>query len=200
MIYPLRPIDRINKHTAIYWEDFLTDGDINRILAVPQWLQTSEGRIGGDHNGPVMNKEIRSSELGWYYPEQNNQDIWQKIEKTVRHVNAHYFGFDLTGMYEPAQLGLYKAEDQGHYNWHVDAGVSTEVAPRKLSMVLQLNDPSEFEGGMLEVKIDRDVPATLELKRGRAWFFPSYMLHRVTPVTKGIRRSFVLWVGGPEFK
>jgi PKHD-type hydroxylase len=63
-----------------------------------------------------------------------------------------------------------------------------------------LSDPSEFEGGQLEIKVNNDDPVTLEQKRGRAWFFPSYVLHRVTPVTKGPRRSLVLWVGGPEFK
>ena len=67
-------------------------------------------------------------------------------------------------------------------------------------MVLSLSEPSEFEGGLLQVKIDNDEPKTLELKKGRAWFFPSYVLHRVTPVTKGIRKSVVIWVGGPAFK
>ena len=67
-------------------------------------------------------------------------------------------------------------------------------------MVLMLSDPSEFEGGELQIKTDSDDAITLEQKKGRAWFFPSYILHRVTPVTRGIRRSLVLWVGGPEFK
>jgi PKHD-type hydroxylase len=63
-----------------------------------------------------------------------------------------------------------------------------------------LSDPSEFEGGELQVKPYSDEVQTLEIKKGRAWFFPSYMLHKVTPVTKGTRRSLVLWVGGPAFK
>ena len=63
-----------------------------------------------------------------------------------------------------------------------------------------LSDPSEFEGGELQVKTCSDQISTLETKKGRAWFFPSYTLHRVTPVTKGVRRSLVLWSGGPEFR
>jgi PKHD-type hydroxylase len=74
------------------------------------------------------------------------------------------------------------------------------AAPRKLSMAMLLSDPSEFEGGEFQVKTTSDDVQTLEVKKGRAWFFPSYMLHRVTPVTKGVRRSLVLWVGGPQFK
>jgi PKHD-type hydroxylase len=67
-------------------------------------------------------------------------------------------------------------------------------------MSLLLSDPNEFEGGELQVKPDSDDIKFLEQKQGRAWFFPSYTLHRVAPVTKGVRRSLVLWVGGPPFK
>jgi PKHD-type hydroxylase len=67
-------------------------------------------------------------------------------------------------------------------------------------MSLLLSDPSEFEGGELQVKTDSDEAITLEATQGRAWFFPSWALHRVTPVTKGVRRSLVIWVGGPPFK
>jgi PKHD-type hydroxylase len=63
-----------------------------------------------------------------------------------------------------------------------------------------LSDPKEFEGGELQIKSDSDNVKTLEQKKGRAWFFPSWTLHRVTPVVTGIRRSLVLWVGGPGFK
>ena len=67
-------------------------------------------------------------------------------------------------------------------------------------MALLLNDVTEFEGGFFQVKNENDKIKTLEMKKGRAWFFPSYTLHRVTPVTKGIRKSLVIWVGGPPFK
>jgi PKHD-type hydroxylase len=96
------------------------------------------------------------------------------------------------------QLGVYTEHDQGHYDWHIDSGLETNTVPRKLSMALLLSDPSEFEGGELQI-MRAGVPESVEQKRGRAWFFPSYLMHRVTPVTKGIRRSLVMWVGGPAF-
>ncbi len=128
------------------------------------------------------------------------EDIWNKLAKVVAEVNSRYFHFDLTGFYEPIQLGIYTAEDKGHYDWHVDMFISNTNAPRKLSMVLMLSDPSEFEGGELLLKSDSDEYRSLSLAKGRAWFFPSYMLHKVTPVTKGTRKTLVLWVGGPQFK
>jgi PKHD-type hydroxylase len=67
-------------------------------------------------------------------------------------------------------------------------------------MCLMLGDPAEFEGGDLEVMAGSAAPVTLEQRQGRAWFFPSYILHRVTPVTQGTRRSVVVWAGGPSFR
>ena len=70
---------------------------------------------------------------------------------------------------------------------------------RKISITVQLSDPSEYEGGDLQIKINAgqsDTPKGL----GNVVIFPSYLLHRVTPVTKGLRRSLVLWITGPAFK
>lgn len=70
---------------------------------------------------------------------------------------------------------------------------------RKLSMVIQLSDPSEYEGGELLLHLGNN-PTRIERKKGLAVFFPSYILHEVTPVTKGERYSLVAWVHGKPFK
>jgi PKHD-type hydroxylase len=199
MLYPVGPKHSPGKDTHAYWENFLSEDQINYILDKCN-EKTSPATIGGAKEELILNQSIRSTEVNWVYPSPENIDIWNKISEVVSKVNARFFKFDLQGFYEPMQLGVYKAENNGHYNWHVDAANSDNNTPRKLSIVLLLSDPSEFEGGELQIKTNSDVPKTLELKKGRAWFFPSYVLHRVTPVTKGVRKSLVLWVGGPEFK
>jgi len=73
------------------------------------------------------------------------------------------------------------------------------MSPRKLSLVLQLTDPEEYEGGDLELMTSSDPIAVLK-QRGLISVFPSFVLHRVTPVTKGTRRTLVVWACGPEFK
>lgn len=200
MIFSVAPSHTINKDSHAYWDGFLSDEEINQILAAPEWLDAKTACIGGPTANSQVNKEMRETEVSWYTLNKNNIHIWQKISDVVSEINSQFFHFDLTGFYEPAQLGLYTEDKQSHYGWHTDASVKDRKAPRKLSMVLMLSDPSEFEGGELEIKTESDSPITLEQKKGRAWFFPSYVLHRVTPVTKGVRRSLVLWVGGPEFK
>jgi PKHD-type hydroxylase len=199
VIFPIEPRNIAGRNSIAYWQDFLSSDQINQILGLPQWFEVSRAQIGG-HDTGTINEEIRSSDVGWMGVTQETLPIWQSISSAISEVNRRYFHFDLTGCYELAQLGLYTDKDQGHYSWHVDAAMCDSKTPRKLSMVLLLSDPNEFEGGELQVKVDSDEIQTLELAKGRAWFFPSWVLHRVTPVTKGVRRSLVLWVGGPPFR
>jgi PKHD-type hydroxylase len=180
--------------------DFLTPEEINKILAMPEWLNVTEAGIGGSGEHSEINKNIRTTDVGWVWLNQDTAWLWERLAGVIADVNAQFFKFDLTGCYEAIQLGVYKDSDKGHYNWHIDASPNDKHAPRKLSMSLLLSDPSEFEGGELQIKTCNDEIQTLDMVKGRAWFFPSYTLHRVTPVTKGVRRSLVLWVGGPEFK
>jgi PKHD-type hydroxylase len=111
-------------------------------------------------------------------------------------LNAQYYRFDLTGFGEPIQLTNYDQSEQGMYGWHQDYGGGTS---RKLSLVLQLTDPSQYEGGNLQV-LTSGQPQTVRKQRGLVAAFPSYVLHQVTPVMSGNRQSLVAWVSGPAFK
>jgi PKHD-type hydroxylase len=200
MIATIPPRETYGSDHLVFWENFLTREEIQALLALPNWHNVEIGSIGYSTETALVNNNKRMSNVAWFHPTEDTQIIWEKIVNTIADINAKFFHFDLTGCYEPAQLTLYKAEDAGHYDWHVDASPKAITTPRKLSMSLLLSDPNEFEGGELQVKPDSDDIKFLEQKQGRAWFFPSYTLHRVAPVTKGVRRSLVLWVGGPPFK
>lgn len=199
MIYPIPPVNTFGKDNYAYWEGFLTNEEINYLLNADNWVNAQQAQIGSSSDINI-NKNIRSTKISWLQLTNENKEIWDKFSKVIAEVNSRYFHFDLTGFYEPIQLGIYTAKDNGHYDWHIDMCTGNKHASRKLSMVLMLSDPSEFEGGDLLLKSDRDHPSKLEMAQGRAWFFPSYMLHKVTPVTKGTRKTLVLWVGGPQFK
>jgi PKHD-type hydroxylase len=72
---------------------------------------------------------------------------------------------------------------------------------RKLSLVMCLSDPEkDFVGGEFEINVgNQEEPETILMKKGRMIFFPSYIIHRVKPVTKGIRKTIVIWITGPKF-
>ena len=197
LIWNIAPFSSPGKDDFCYWEGFLDDSDINYILSRPEWHNNQPAEIGSSQESQV-NPEKRRTNVSWMFPDENNKHIWQKMSDAIWQANRQFFQFDIRGCYEGAQLGSYTAQDQGHYGWHIDSGLETTNVPRKLSMALLLSDPSEFEGGNLEVNVNGETIA-VEQKRGRAWFFPSWAIHRVTPVTKGLRRSLVLWMGGPAF-
>ena len=195
MIMAIPPRSDLSVCTSAYWENFLSDEDIQQIMSLTEWQNLESSGIADG----IIETSIRKSQTAWFQPSETTNHIWKKITDAVANCNQSYFKFDLTGCYEPAQLTLYGSE-QEHYDWHVDAGYQQNTAPRKLSMSLLLNDVSEFEGGELLLKNVNDSPVTLEQKKGRAWFFPSHTLHTVTPVNRGTRKSLVLWIGGPAFR
>jgi hypothetical protein len=101
---------------------------------------------------------------------------------------------------EPAQFTVYPKK--GFYDWHMDLnafGGEGGNPIRKISMTCLLSDPSEFTGGDL-LFADAGQTKPLELKQGQAIFFASFLRHKVAPVKKGIRKSLVMWFGGPPFK
>lgn len=158
-------------------------------------------------SGTVMHlsscdKSVRNSQVSWIPFNQETQWIYDRIAHIARELNGQFFQFDLYGFVEPIQYTVYEGSedtaDQGHYVWHVDKG-NIHSSPRKLSMVIQLSDPSEYDGGNLEIAVSNN-PEVLKKQQGMLYAFPSYTLHRVTPVTKGVRRTLVVWIAGPKFK
>lgn len=188
----------MGKDNCAYWENFLTEEELRYIEYHQAWRGVDDASVGGSSGQGEVNKDIRRTDVAWLGFEPENNVIWDKVTEAIAEVNARFFHAKLTACTEPMQLTKYTAETKGHYDWHMDGAPQDRKHPRKLSMVLMLSHPSEYEGGHLQIKTGGE-NTTLETKRGRAWFFPSYILHRVTPVTKGVRKTVVLWAGGPEW-
>ncbi|SVA53068.1 uncharacterized protein METZ01_LOCUS105922 [marine metagenome] len=122
--------------------------------------------------------------------------MYDDINNFIQKTNRNHFGFGDIQMREPAQITEYIKG--GFYDWHTDTNLDMHKEPpvRKLSMTLLLNDPSEFEGGDLQIANRSLIP----MKQGHATIFASFLQHTVTPVTRGVRRSLVMWFGGEPFK
>jgi PKHD-type hydroxylase len=139
-------------------------------------------------------KGKRRTKVYWLPKTDEFADIYRMFKEFVNQCNNNFYKFQISEITENIQYSVYNEEDQGYYDWHVDMIL---MANRKLSLVCQLSDPSEYEGG--ELQINLGTVKTLEKEKGTVIIFPSYILHRVTPVTKGVRRTLVLWVEGPAF-
>jgi PKHD-type hydroxylase len=119
--------------------------------------------------------------------------------RLVADANRTAFKSDLTDFSESAQIARYGAEREGHFAWHTDIGRRGVSATRKLTLVIQLSDPDDYDGGMLDLRPGANMVSAPRGK-GVAAFFPSFVLHRVSPVTRGTRWSLTLWAHGPAWR
>lgn len=177
------------------WQNALSPEFCDLVLKEVDWSKAITGAVGIEENKHGVDKTIRSSLIVW-------KDIMSPIGTILQaYINAanHYAGwnYDLSSMNE-VQIAKYESDTQDFYRWHPDTDVPVDGQQRKLTGAILLNDPSEFEGGMLQIK---DANAeNLLVSRGSIVVFPSFMLHQVTPVLRGVRYSAVSWMSGPAFR
>lgn len=149
------------------------------------------------HGGrSIVDTSIRKSTVRWLNPGQSEFiDLNAKISQALLTANARNFGFDISGNlgYQFTEYAL----DEG-YDWHTDNNYFTsEPFDRKLSLVIPLSHPDEYNGGQLlfDLKSQPDTPGM-----GDMIVFPSFLRHKVEPVTSGQRFSLVTWFVGPQFR
>ena len=127
----------------------------------------------------------------------NNAWIYGIIEQCFLGANQQ-MGFDIVpSVNEPIQLLRYDAEESGHFRWHADTSPSDMT--RKISLIVPLNNPDEYDGGELQFN-QGGIVNSIDQVAGRAYAFPSWLIHQVTPVTRGVRYSLVSWIRGPSWR
>jgi len=160
-------------------------------------LKKETAQVGaGRPKGSSYDPDKRITTISWI-PFKDMPEMYRDIEKTMLRANNNHFGFEGMRLTEPGQFTHYPTG--GFYDWHMDNDVLGKHQPpvRKISMTLLLSPKHEFEGGELEFM---SKGKRAELKQGQAIFFASWLMHRVKPVTKGERKSLVMWFGGPPLK
>lgn len=197
-LYQFAPTNNYShNHNFITWEDAFTNEELDKIKEVCLKLSFTKASIGGKEVNEEY-AEIRESKVAWLTNTEETSWIYDRLAFVSRSINSKFFGFDLFGFVEDMQFTEYVGETEGHYTWHQDMS-ETAVAPRKLSLVLQLSDPIDYEGGELQTLTSSEA-SLVDKKKGLIAAFPSWVLHRVTPVTKGTRHTLVIWVCGQSFK
>lgn len=155
------------------------------------------GMTIGNTFTPYNDKDERDANVSWIDSDQEDVKwIFERLTDVSKHINERYFGFDLWGWGEPLQFTEYNAPT-GHHAYHIDRRKG--FIPRKLSCVVLLSDPLNYTGGDFQIR-EQNEDTNLPRDRGMALFFPTFVQHRVTQVTKGQRYSLVGWVTGEAFK
>jgi len=156
-------------------------------------------------------KKYRNSKIVWL----NDRWIFKEIIPFVLKANKEAgWNFSIHG---PEQLQFTEYGINQYYHWHQDSWNEPYNKPhepflhnknRKLSITYSLSDPSDYQGGELEFdlsnseknKKEKIKKCTEVFPRGSLVVFPSFVWHRVCPVTTGTRYSLVTWFVGEPFK
>lgn len=190
--YALYPMQELDQCIAI--ANFLDDREIELLSICAGHARTVPGIV----QKYGLDETVRKSNVSFLKPETLLEPFYRKLTEFVHHYNNQCFRYRV-GFIETLQYTEYKV---GYfYDWHKDTfdrDYNIFYEQRKLSISIQLSDESEYEGGDLELYHPEE-PKKAPKQKGTVILFPSFMYHRVTPVTKGRRLSLVSWINGPDF-
>jgi PKHD-type hydroxylase len=190
-----------------YWDNGFTNDELDLIENYCMQLESEIAEIFTDKNISEISN-FRKSKIKFLNKVKDSQlsFLFDRLNSAITGINENYYNFDLNG-YDHIQYTQYDSIDSGEYKYHIDMSTGKfsdlrREETRKLSLSLILSDPTSYEGGEFTMKLaendSNDI--LIEQPRGRIIFFPSFFMHKVHPVTKGTRKSLVVWVEGPKFK
>ncbi|HEX7743300.1 MAG TPA: 2OG-Fe(II) oxygenase [Sphingobium sp.] len=179
------------------WPSALTAAECDAIVKRAEFYADQSATVGFDQDSRD-DQSYRSSSVRWFDPHRE-RDVVDRVMQFVHASNRTNFGVDIVAPYE-LQFTEYLGAQQGKYDWHQDVWLeSPRPFDRKLSVVVQLSEPGDYEGGAFEFFCVQQ-PGASFAPRGSLLIFPSFLQHRVLPVTRGLRRSLVTWVEGPRWR
>ncbi len=202
----------------VYWDNAFSEEEIQKMCEYFSEQGVERGTTVGAtkpdaETGELKidqtpNEKVRKSNVKFHNRNENTAWIYDRFNWVIQQLNEQFYNFDLNG-YDTMQYTEYESTEEGKYDFHMDTIMGRNIPPdmqtqgiRKLSIVMLLAEPDvDFEGGEFMVNSGQEQDAEkVEMKKGRIIAFPSWMLHRVAPTTKGKRKSLVIWVMGPKFK
>lgn len=176
----------------------LSAEQVERLTALIDERRMAQGTVGSAGAGRRA-RAIRSGSVQWLGADETGEEIFSHLYTLAVVANRELgWNFELQGSPRWLQATRYAAEGREHYGWHMDWAPG---APRlrKVSVIAHLTDGADYEGGVLQLT-NGTAPVEPSQRSGACTVFPSFLLHRVTPVTAGTRLGAVLWALGPSFR
>lgn len=184
------------------WYGGLNHNQIEKLTQIGEMGTPANANLG--FSGDSANQNYRSSEIKWINPndyESEGNFCKDLINYYANEANRNAFGFDIQYLND-IQFTKYHSTTNDKYDWHIDTfWCNPTMYHRKLTVVIQLSNENDYVGGNFEFDPQYENPNQNDLRKiGTVLVFPSFLPHRVTTITSGIRKSIVAWVEGPCFK
>ena len=188
----------------IYRENFLSGDECDKIIEELDTEDLEDGQLVGDYEEGIINKNVRRTLnkdiiFDRYKKPFDDTNLFNRVESALKIANIQYFNYDVEGI---DKLRFLKYGIGGRYEWHTDYG-RHECSMRKLTGIIQLSDSNDYEGGDFEFGLtDTEGSGLLKGNRDKGCLlvFPSFLSHRVVPLTKGKRYSIITWLEGNTFR
>lgn len=178
-----------------YATNCFSQEEIDKIIKLGETQSIKKAEL---ENG-TSNKSVRNCTMSWIEVDDKSKDVFLKLSNIVNSLNDKFYKFDLTEM-ESLQYTKYDSETVDFYASHSDDSYKFNLF-RKLSVSVQLSDPSKYTGGELIFYRNTLLENSVAPKQlGTVVVFPSFVIHEVKKITAGTRKSLVTWINGPRFK
>ena len=194
-------MDKDYLHYFVCKDNLLTEDELQKTIEMCDKLILRNAGVMSSDGTVYRGTNIRSSKNSFIRENEETTWLFEKCRNIVNKINEETFGYDLSYGFDYFQYAEYNENDQ--FNFHLDTmlGKNSKIdKPRKLSISLILSDNSEYEGGDFQFYMGGTGVDTIEQAKGRFILFPSFLVHRVTPIKSGVRKSLVFWMQGPKFR
>ena len=202
--FPLLPYNNFNPQSNwndfYYYKNVFNDEMIKNLTdMVYANYKFSKGKTGTKELGDMTDSyETNNRDIAYIDPKPHSKWLYDLLFPLALEANKNLFHFDIDIVTDAIHYVIYP-EDGGHLDWHMDVG-AFGVNKRKLAMTVQLSDSSDYEGGDFQIWMGGKNYITVPREKGDVIVFPSFCMHRVTPITRGERRCLVFWTGGRPFR
>jgi PKHD-type hydroxylase len=180
----------------VAWRGLFSPAELDALERQCDALALEQARLTG--NGE---NSIRVTRVAWVYRGAQTEELYRRMEEIVLRLNTEHFRCELSGL-TTFQYAVYCQSEAGYFDWHNDYGRDRNdpgQEPRKLTLSLQLSDAASYDGCDLEARAAWPTDVAPR-ERGTLVAFRATVLHRVTPITRGVRKSLVSWAAGPEYR
>ena len=161
--------------------DRFLDEEIEDIKEIGDALVLEEGKIKDDK----VDHSIRNTRIAWIHP--NTETHWLFDRAIIIFASSLSFN-----MLQSMQYTIYDSKGS-HYDWHRDIGSTDNIAKARVNVaIVQLSDPGDYRGGVLQIKHEDEVIDVMKTK-GLVTTFPIQLEHKVTPVVSGVRKTLIMW-------
>jgi PKHD-type hydroxylase len=172
---------------------------VDMVHRVAQKYNDETGEVEAVKNNNVYNSQMtKQNYLQRWLPATKETQIAEHLTNAVFEANQEMYGYDVWFKPGMIQYTTYDYANQGDFPWHSDSFMFGKPTTQKLTIIVGLTDKNNYEGGMFEIMNSNLIQLKIDL--GQVLVFPSFNCHRVTPVTKGTRRTLVTWYSGPMWR